>query len=332
MALTESEVLVKDYAAISMPSLHPFISNQLKIYEAIDDSRVNPFSDESLLLDQIFYPERETQYFIHIDAALTGDRLGIAMSHIPYFVYIQRTENASEYRTELVPFVWVDFVGGVKANRGEEIQLGEIREIIYTLTRRGFFISMITMDGFQSADTIQILIGKGYQAGRLSIDRTSRIPLNRMTEKGRLVYVPSEDILCSQNALKLSLMENRISFPYNEILIKEFKTAQLDLKKMKVDHPPGGSIDVEQAVVGASFMAMYNTPVNSKKIGKDWKNGLSKKQEVLQRVSGRDDSFIEKEQLVLGGYKLNTDEIEKRLKASGDESLGTLDTFIDEDY
>ena len=58
--------------------------------------------------------------------------------------------------------------------------------------------------------------------------------------------------------LKCAIYEDRVIIPYHEWLHKEFKWAEWDLKKNKVDHPPGKSIDILHSVAGSFFNCANN--------------------------------------------------------------------------
>jgi hypothetical protein len=122
---------------------------------------------------------------------------------------------------------------------GREIILGDIRKIIYHLRDDlGFKIKKVTLDGFQSTDTIQQLNKRRFDADYLSVDRN---------------MLPYQD-------LRDAIYEDRIEFPEYVVPWKHGDTKMVDIAYQeltqlidtgkKVDHPPGGSKDVADAMAG----------------------------------------------------------------------------------
>lgn len=175
---------------------------------------------------------------IHIDLATSGDgdALGLAMGHI---------EEMREIDEERKPYIVIDCLVRIKAAPGTEIMLSEVRNVVYHLkSDLGFRVYSVSMDGFQSTDTLQQLRKKKYVADYLSVDRST---------------LPYED-------LREAIYERRIEFPpyvtyvnkgdteTKEVLIKELMELQ-DTGK-KIDHPPEGSKDLADAVAGVTSTLM----------------------------------------------------------------------------
>ena len=177
---------------------------------------------------------------MHIDLGLKKDAVGISMCHAPLFVEREITQIYSEGLTnEIVslPFIHFDFLGRIKAEKGEEILLSKVREIIYDIQNRGFYLSLITFDGFQSVDSIQILRSQGFRVGRLSIDRTAtKLVLDKRSKDGSGLTRKSTEgqIMGPMQALKDALYDNRLAIPYHEYWVKEAVGAEIDYKKNKV--------------------------------------------------------------------------------------------------
>ena len=131
----------------------------------------------------------------------------------------------------------IDFVERISVSEGEsEINISEIRNRIYELKAMGYNISLVTLDGFQSKDTLQILKKKNIKADYLSVDKT----------------------IDPYNILKASIYEQRIDIPYYEPLDKELVKLEL-VRGVKVDHPIGGSKDCADAVAGVVYNIFENT-------------------------------------------------------------------------
>lgn len=182
--------------------------------------------------DEKFHPIQGARYAMHGDLALTGDRAGIALSHVERWeertdtVIAEDGEILSE--THVVPIVRNDFVIGFEADIGaepaREIQIRWARLLCFELIKRGFYIGLFTFDGFQSAGTIQDLLSLGIESDRVSTDRTPDI----------------------WKTLKDLASESRLHMPYSQLLQEELEgLSRLD--NGKVDHPPGGSKDLADA-------------------------------------------------------------------------------------
>jgi hypothetical protein len=171
---------------------------------------------------------------VHLDIAVSGegDALGLAMGHI---------EDIVEVEGEKMPYIVIDMLYRVKAMPGTEIMLSDVRRVLYDLKQElGFRIIDVTMDGFQSTDTMQQLRKRKFKVDYLSVDRST---------------LPYED-------LREAIYDERIEFPeyltYRnkgddkkvEILVEELINLTHDGKK--VDHPPSGSKDLADAVAGVT--------------------------------------------------------------------------------
>lgn len=235
------EKALKDLAGIPPATDDPFISLTHKVELArdkwlerypglespVDDNPTRPKFAEWFKAQSD--PRRRA---VHLDIAVSGngDALGLAMGHI---------DGVVEIEGEKVPYIVIDLLYRVKAMPGTEIMLSDIRRTIYNLkTELGFRIIDVTMDGFQSTDTMQQLRKKKFRVDYLSVDKTT---------------LPYED-------LREAIYDERIEFPrymtYRnkgdvepvEIVVEELINLTHDGKK--VDHPPEGSKDVADALAG----------------------------------------------------------------------------------
>ena len=185
-----------------------------------------------------FLPVAGARYAMHGDLAITGDRAGIALSHVEHW------EERTEYREDesgfveahhtTVPVLRNDFtisfkadIGAVDDERGvpmaREIQIRWARKLCFELIKRGFWIGRFTFDGFQSADTIQILTSHGIESGRVS------------TDKDPDIWKTVKDIAS----------EGRLRMAMSLLLLNELEA--LSRVNGKVDHPPSGSKDEADA-------------------------------------------------------------------------------------
>lgn len=240
------EKALRDLAGIPPMTNDPFISMTHKIDECIErwietHGDVSPLGPNPTSLEWEPWfgangdPRRRA---VHIDLATSGDgdAVGIAMGHI---------SGLDEIESEKKPHITIDCLIRLKAMPGAQILLSDVRKVLYFLKEDlGFRILDVTMDGFQSTDTMQQLRKKKYRVEYLSVDKST------------LAY---ED-------LRDAIYENRFDFPpYNTYLNKgdDRKVAiaiqelqQLTHVGSKVDHPSGGSKDVADAMAGVCTTLM----------------------------------------------------------------------------
>jgi len=152
--LKDPENFIRDVACISTESTRPFFKRHDKIIEAFEKGFKNPFNDQTLEFDEDFRScvDDVHRRFMHVDLGLTKDAVGISMCHSPGFEDREEIEFDDKKmigHSVRVPSVKFDFLGRIKSVRGEEILLSRIRELIYEISRRGFYLALITFDGFQ---------------------------------------------------------------------------------------------------------------------------------------------------------------------------------------
>lgn len=184
------------------------------------------------------FPMQGAAYAIHADMATNQDRAGVAMCHV-------RNWKAAEWPTpggeqmELRPIVKLDFVmaweADVSAEPGpREVQLRWLRKLVWKLITKGFFIYRVSMDGWQSTDSLQIFESRGIESEKVSCD------------------VPQTPVW---KTLQDVMYDGRLEGYHDELLIKEIQGLRL-LPNKKIDHPPGGSKDLADAVAGAVHGAL----------------------------------------------------------------------------
>ena len=116
----------------------------------------------------------------------------------------------------------------VAAPKGGEIEFENLRRLLYRLRELGMPIKWVSLDSFQSADTMQILKSKGFVTGYQSMD-TTMVPYG---------------------LLKSALYQGRVPMPLHPKLKSELTTLERDFKKGKIDHPAHGSKDIADALAG----------------------------------------------------------------------------------
>lgn len=175
---------------------------------------------------------------MHLDYAVSGDgdALGIAMGHIEEIIKIGNEKR---------PYIVFDFIGRIKARSGSEILLSDVRRMVYELRDdRGFRLKGITIDGYQSTDSLQQFRKARFEADYLSVDK-STLPYEDLREAiydRRLEFPPYLTYLTPASTERV------------EIAVQELLGLQFDGRK--VDHPANGSKDVSDAMAGVVFKLM----------------------------------------------------------------------------
>jgi len=252
------------YECLPARSLNLFFRDEVALLEAFDEHR-----EEPLAVNYRFGQEREVsvpghapsdvsswqaefsfasdlrpvpgcRYSLHADMALSRDSAGIAMAHVSDWREGSGSGTGDDAEEGLSrPVVKLDFVASFDADLNakpvaREIQVRWFRKLIEELIQRGFDIAVVSMDSFQSADTIQILAAQGIDAIKRSTDHD----------------------LSPWETLRDLIYDGRLDAYYDEVVVKELKTLGLRRKRGKVDHPPLGSKDRADAIAGAVMGAL----------------------------------------------------------------------------
>lgn len=239
---------LREIAGVSTLARHPFLINVDVVSscfgktDSIFEQDKVDFVETQLhiLKDRIKNPQYPR--FAHIDLGLTSDNAGIAIGYVDKFV----TVNRDEERSEVLPSIVIDGVLAVAPPTNGEILFYKIRRVLYLLKDLGVNIRWITFDSFQSVDSQQLLMAKGFLTGMQSIDKSEE----------------------PYGFLKAALYDKRISCPIHNITLKELVSLERDTKTGKIDHPPGGSKDCSDALAGVVYgltlrrevWAMFNIP------------------------------------------------------------------------
>lgn len=192
------------------------------------------------ILSSELWPRQGCIYALHADLAVSGDRAGIAMSHVRTW----NREADEERQQNDLPIVKVDFVTSYEADltatlpgsteiTAREVQLRWFRQLVRELIEAGFIIGLVTLDGWQSTDTIQILETWGIEAKVQSIDRTA------------LPYQTLRDVL----------YDGRLEAYDDGVIVTELE-GLTKLANGKIDHPADGSKDEADALCGSVLGAL----------------------------------------------------------------------------
>ncbi|MBT8212449.1 MAG: hypothetical protein KJN71_04795 [Acidimicrobiia bacterium] len=176
---------------------------------------------------------------VSIDLGLSGegDALGMAMGHVRG---IEMTASGEEK-----PYIVFDMLRQWTTKPGTQVQFFEVRQFIYDLIDVfGFNIRKVTLDGFESTDTIQQLNKRRIQAEQLSVDK-SKLPYYDLREA---IY---EDRIEWPRYMVISRKDE---FTPIEIAVSELE--QLVEEDRKIDHPVNGTKDVADAMAGVCHLLM----------------------------------------------------------------------------
>lgn len=211
----------RNYGSVIHADSHGAVQDKTVFARHVNAARENPWDYIRNEYRESFVGRRGVVYYMHFDLSQNRDAVGIALVH-------------REGSTTVV-----DFMHRVVPPTGSDIHYGQLREkFVYPLRNRSFRIGCISFDGFQSAETRQVLAEKGYATDYCSADRT-RMPYDTLIEQ---------------------ILTMHCDYYLFEPFLTEMEHLQL-LNGLKYDHPvrfkdnSRGSKDVSDAVACATFMA-----------------------------------------------------------------------------
>jgi hypothetical protein len=260
------DAAIRDFAGRPTLTIRPFIRYRSKVVEALakgaEIGLEHPYSKTEttlqdggvFLLDKLRIPalkkkletaigaEREKlaeelsflkskPRFVHGDLSYASDSTGLAMGYVQGYKEVTRRNEAGEQFTMRMPIIVIEFMLRIKPPKGGEIQLADVRSLIYELKSYGYPIRKVTFDSFQSKDSMQQFQQKGMESGHVSADTNPAV----------------------YNAYKEALYEDRLITYQYDILFEETIRLEKNEKKNKVDHPANGSKDVADAVAGVCY-------------------------------------------------------------------------------
>jgi len=253
----DPDAAIRDVVGIATDAISPFFRRRGKIAEAMTrglDRGLELWTngDEfELMTDGM--PEwieeqmpvsrelRERPHFIHVDLSKTADRCGIAVVRFDGMVEQRSADDPA--MIEMLPKLTVVTTLGIQPSVTHEIDIAEIRGFCLALTRYGFNVASLTYDGFASAESIQMTRHTGVHSDIVSVDRTPT------------AYQNFRDML----------YQDRVDIaPDSQILQTELNTVEWYPEKNKVDHPPRGTKDVADAVVGACQAALDDRSIRAR--------------------------------------------------------------------
>ena len=199
-------------------------------------------------------PDATAEYHMHFDLSINKDMLGFSLGRVVDYITIEMdTVELMEEHQKLGidisdmdeddrfverPIIKIEAVGHVapssdfdfKLIKNKELHYDSVlRLLIFALSDRGFDITKITFDRFQSHYVKQTLEDRGYEVEYISLDRNDEIP----------------------TASQETIVENRVEYPYHYVLCREAK--HLKQIKGKVDHVKKESKDVWDGFAGTIY-------------------------------------------------------------------------------
>lgn len=278
--LADIDGALRDIAGVATDVISQYLNRTEKVYDSQDETLDNPigYDDGGEELEswvpntplpiqwhriatqykrrvpggyeeEAWRPKRHPQAvrYAHIDPSLTGDSSGITIAHIAGWTEVVRRDSRGEEYNELAPRIETDLVLQVIPPPGDEIMLADSRGVIYQFVEHGFHIGYVSLDSFQSVDTIQQLRKHGIEAEVVSVDKTTE----------------------PYDVLKAAMYEDRFRMQKHGIALQEFRTLQRvphGKGKVKIDHPKRnpdgtpGSKDVADSIAGVVYSLTKRVP------------------------------------------------------------------------
>lgn len=247
------EQSLMDVAAVSVSYVTKFLNYEI-ISQCYSEDK-NPFSQEIIstgikdameisdffLLNEIPKEIRKKPTFIHIDTSLTGDRTGIGAVCMLGKERTDKFDMKANKTIKTYQTIYKHvFNVEIQCPKNSEISFQKTRNFISYLRQNGFNICGITTDGFQSADTRQMLQLAGFEnVDRLNFERTPEIYMN----------------------FRNALIEKRIKLLRLENLERELLLVERNNQSGKITHPENtgdGHGDGADGCVGALYNAILH--------------------------------------------------------------------------
>ena len=242
----------RDFGANPIDAVNPAIENKDFIdlaFERLKDvrhpiirpPRIQPTGE---VTETVFRPEfytyDATKRYCHVDIGLTRDRLGLAIGHAYRWVETTVTDYKETVKTVKEPLIKFDLLASFKGYKDNPIQLLAIRKLILDVATRGYKISQVTLDGYQSTDFIQSMQRMGITSKVLSIDKTPE---------------PFDELIKALYSKQVNLYPLYINTPDGKVNLPHKEMRQLERmpEEGSYDHPLGGSHDLLQAIAGVVF-------------------------------------------------------------------------------
>ena len=246
------DMAIRDVAGFATLSAYPFFRDMTIFTRSYQRAKarglLHPWSQETTTLlddstwfeNRLDFDKRGRHHFAHVDLALTGDSAAISIVRLDGIEEraidtptINEISGEVQFSTIYVyePKMTTVLTLRIVPSQSSEIPISRVRKIVLDLVTWGFYVTKVTYDQFQSAESIQALVQLGVESDNLSVDRT----------------------LEPYNALKEALFEDRLDIYEYPWITREAQSLEMLVDKQKVDHPPGKSKDVTDSLAGAVF-------------------------------------------------------------------------------
>lgn len=249
----DMERSLMDIAAISVSYVTKFLNFEIISQCYCGDQ--NPFKQEILtigtkddleiqdffILNLVPNDIRKKPIFIHIDTSLTGDRTGIGATCMLGKTKMEKFDMQANKMIKANQTIYKHiFNVEIQCPKNAEISFQKTRNFIMYLRQCGFNICGITTDGFQSADTRQMLELAGFQnVERLHFEKTPEIYMN----------------------FRNALIEQRIKLLKLDNLERELLRVERNNQNGKISHPENtgdGHGDGADALVGSFYNSVLH--------------------------------------------------------------------------
>ena len=180
-------------------------------FETIKHAEMKPIRNLGML-------DKDKRYYIHVDLSLTQANCALAITH---------NENGQVVLDRIE--VWSPPPGG-------EVDIGVVENYILSLRNGGYNIVQCTYDGFQSANSLQVLTKAGVLAARKSVDRNAE----------------------AYHTLKDVVQQRNLNGYFNLELIQELLALDV-LPNNKIAQRPGALKDRADALAGAVHSAIEDS-------------------------------------------------------------------------
>ena len=221
------------FACMPPEAVDAFFKSREKIEKAFNNMNIPV--DSFGRMEDWFQPDKDKEYFIHVDLAQKHDHCAVAMAHVNRWVNVKVTNEYSQP----APIVEIDAVRFWTPTADKSVDFTEVKDYILSLKTRGFNIKVCTFDRWNSHDMMQQLKQYGINTELLSVAKKH------------------------YDDMAMMISEERVSGPAIKLLIDEL--LQLRITRDRVDHPRKGSKDLADAVCGSIFNAISKSKQDKQK-------------------------------------------------------------------
>lgn len=250
----DPDAALRDVVGIATEAITPFFRRRRKITDAIirgKNRKLPPLSttesgipkdeydlgqDGMPIWDLSDYPQnlRDRPHCAHIDLSKNKDKCGIGLARLDGFVNSTRENEHGEIDTvEVLPKITIPAAIGLVPDAMNEVDIGAVRNFVMQLVALGVNLRQITFDGFNSIESIQVVRKSGIHSEAVTT-----------MDRCEAAYEATRDILYAD---RLDIQ------PDCHGLTLEMRTVEWypERNSKRIDHPPRGTKDILDGVVGA---------------------------------------------------------------------------------